>query len=302
MALHHSHDHHHHEKPNFNRAFFIGIFLNLLFVGIEGFYGYLSDSLALIADAGHNLSDVLSLFLAWGAGYISTKKMGNRFSYGLKSTTIMAAFFNAAFLLVVIGGVLWESVQRILHPSPIQGNTVIVVAMIGIVVNGITAWLFASGRKSDINIRGAFLHMLGDALVSLGVVIAGFIYLKTQWLLTDPLVSIGICIFIVLSTLGLLKESIILSLQAVPSEINIEEVRKFLQEKPQVKKIHDLHIWAMSTTETALTCHLVIENLENFYSECGLQKIMHDLEENFNIQHSTIQLDSGNGDSCIVCD
>jgi len=293
---HHSHGHDHghghsHEKQNFSRAFFIGISLNVLFVLIEAFYGYVSHSLALMADAGHNLSDVLGLMLAWGSTYLATQKVAKRFSYGLKGSTIMAATLNAVFLLVAIGGILWESVQRFFHPNPMEGNTVITVAAIGILVNGITAWLFVKGKDGDINIRGAFLHMLGDALVSVGVVVAGLIYLKTNWLWLDPVVSIGISIVIIMGTIGLLKESVSLSLQAVPNGIDIEEVQKFLESKKNVLKVHDLHIWAMSTTEAALTCHLITKDPEQFSADGGILELSHELEERFHIGHSTIQLD-----------
>jgi len=294
----HSHDHDHshghshaHGKPNFNKAFFFGISLNITFVVIEVFYGLISHSLALLADAGHNLSDVLGLILAWGASYLATQKMGKRFSYGLKSSTIMAASLNAVFLLVALGGIIWESIQRFMNPNPIEANTVMAVAAVGILVNGITAWLFVKGKDDDLNIRGAFLHMLGDALISAGVVVAGFVYLKTNWLWLDPTVSIVISILIVMGTIGLLKESLSLALHAVPRGIDIEEVKHFLEGQSHVVKVHDLHVWAMSTTETALTCHLVVNNPEEFSAQGGLLAVTHELDEKFHIEHSTIQLD-----------
>ena len=287
-----NHDHNHsHSKSKHGKAFAIGIFLNLFFVGIEAVYGYVAHSLALLADAGHNLSDVLGLALAWGASYLSTRKVSSRYSYGLKSSSIMAAFLNAIFLLVAIGGILWEAIQRIEHPNPIEAGVVMCVAAIGILVNGFTAWLFMAGQKEDINIRAAFLHMASDALVSVGVVLAGLIYLKTGWLWLDPVVSIGISIVIIFGTYGLLKESVNLSLHAVPQGINFDEVRTFLESQVEVKKVHDLHIWAMSTTDTALTCHLVLEQPELFLKEGKLLRVLHDLDEKFHIEHSTIQLD-----------
>ena len=288
----HHHDHRHgSETPNYGNAFLIGISLNLVYVVIEGFYGLLSHSVALMADAGHNLSDVLGLALAWAAMHLATKKPNARFSYGLKSTSILAALFNAVLLLVAVGGILWESVQRIFHPNPIQGNTVMIVAAVGIVINGVTALLFASGKKADINIRGAFLHMVSDALVSLGVVIAGYIYIKTGWEWIDPVVSIAICFVIVFGTLGLLKESFSLSLHGVPVGINLEEVRAFLETRPEVCKVHDLHVWAMSTTETALSCHLVSLKPDELSTPGALRLITDQLEEKFHISHATVQVD-----------
>ncbi len=293
MAIGHDHSHHEHEsgKPNHSKAFAVGIGLNLSFVVIEGVYGSLANSLALLADAGHNLSDVLGLALAWGASYLALKRPDSKFSYGLKSSSIMAALLNAVFLLVAIGGILWESVQRFIHPDPIQGSTVMIVAAVGVLINGATAFLFISGQKADINIRGAFLHMAGDALISLGVVLAGFIYLKTGWLLIDPILGIGISILIVVGTIGLLKEALSLSLHAVPKGINFDEVRSFLESVREVKAVHDLHVWGMSTTDAALTCHLVMAEPDRFLRQGHLHELLHELEEKFHIEHSTIQLD-----------
>ncbi len=293
MGLNHDHCHDEHEigKPKFNRAFAIGIGLNLTFVAVEALYGSLANSLALLADAGHNLSDVLGLALAWGASYLALKRPDSKFSYGLKSSSIMAALLNAVFLLVAIGGILWESCHRLFHPDPIQGSTVMIVAAIGVLINGITALLFMSGRKSDINIRGAFLHMASDALISLGVVVAGFVYLKTGWQLLDPILGVVISIVIVIGTIGLLKESLSLSLHAVPKSIDLDEVRGFLESKAGVKNVHDLHVWGMSTTDTALTCHLVMEEPDRFLKEGFLQEVIDQLKNRFHIEHSTIQLD-----------
>jgi cobalt-zinc-cadmium efflux system protein len=288
----HSHGHHHHPVPkDFSRAFLIGILLNVSFVGVEAVYGFFSDSLSLLADAGHNLGDVLGLALAWGAAYLSKKRATDRYSYGLKSSSIMAALINASILLVAVGAIILEAVQRLLHPHLMVGMTVIIIAAIGILVNGFTAFLFSSGKHSDLNVRGAFLHMLSDALISAGVVIAGFIYLKTGWPWLDPVVSIVVSIVILMGTFGLLKESVNLSLHAVPEHIDLNEVRDFLLKQTGVCEVHDLHVWAMSTTEVAMTCHLATKDPSLFCANGRLQKISDEIDHKFQIVHSTIQVD-----------
>ena len=286
----HGHYHHHAVPKDFSRAFLVGIILNVSFVGIEAVYGFFSNSLSLLADAGHNLGDVLGLALAWGAAHLSKKQATDRFSYGLKSTSIMAALINAAVLLLAVGAIMMESIQRFMHPNPIHGMTVVTVAAIGICVNGFTALLFSTGHH-DLNVRGAFMHMLSDALISLGVVISAFIYLKTGWVWLDPVVSILVSAIIFWGTFGLLKESINLALHAVPENISLKDVRDFLMKQAGVKDVHDLHVWAMSTTEVAMTCHLSTENTELFYTTDRLQHISDKIEHEFGIVHSTIQVD-----------
>jgi cobalt-zinc-cadmium efflux system protein len=288
----HDHGHHHHAVPtDFSRAFLIGIILNLSFVVIEAVYGYLANSLSLLADAGHNLGDVLGLALAWGAATLSKKQATDRYSYGLKSTSIMAALINATVLFLAVGAIIMEAIQRLMHPNPIVGATVMIVAAIGIGVNGFTAYLFAKGNH-DLNIRGAFLHMIGDALISVGVVIAGFVYLHTGWLWLDPVVSILVSLIIFYGTFGLLKESLNLALHAVPKNIDLSSVRDFLMSQAGVQGVHDLHVWAMSTTEVAMTCHLATQNTELFLTTGRLQQIANEIEKKFGIGHSTIQVDN----------
>jgi len=308
----HSHDHahdedhdhahgghgHHHAPVDFGRAFLIGITLNTAFVFIEGLYGYLANSTALLADAGHNLSDVLGLVTAWIAAVLSKRAPTARYTYGLRNTSILAALANAVLLLIASGAILLEAVQRLIEPEPVKSVTIIVVAAIGILVNGATAWLFASGQKGDINIRGAYLHMVADAAVSAGVVIAGLLIMQTGWLWVDPLTSLVVVGVIVWSTWGLLRESTAMSLDAVPAAIDPFAVRAFLEKRPGVTSIHDLHIWPISTTETALTAHLVTPSGhpgDGFLLEtCKL------LQERFRINHSTIQIEISEHNNCAL--
>jgi cobalt-zinc-cadmium efflux system protein len=239
-------------------AFAIGIGLNTAFVIIEGTFGYISNSMALVADAGHNLSDVLGLLVAWTAVILSKRAPSARYTYGLRGSSILAALFNAVFLLVAVGAISWEAIQRLLHPEPVAGVTVMVVATVGIFVNGITAYLFASGRKADLNIKGAYLHMAADAGVSAGVVIAGLIIMFTGWAWLDATTSLVISAVIVWGTWSLLRDSMAMSLSAVPPGIDPASVRAYLEKCAGVVQVHDLHIWPMSTAEVALTCHMVI--------------------------------------------
>ena len=296
MGIGHSHDHAHapggghaHAPADFGRAFLIGIILNTGFVILEATYGWLSGSMALIADAGHNLSDVLALLLAWGASVAAKKPATSRFTYGYKSSTILAALANAGLLLVAIGAIAFETFNRMAEPAPVQGMTMVIVAGIGIAINASTAVMFMRGRQHDINVRGAFLHMAADALVSLGVVIAGFAILMTGALWIDPVVSLVIVVVIAWGTWGLLKDSVEMSLLAVPKGVSESGVRGYLAGLEGVTEIHDLHIWPMSTTETALTAHLVMPG--GHPGDAFLREVAEQLEHHHRIGHTTLQIE-----------
>ncbi len=294
----HNHEHrdaHHHEPVNFGRAFAIGIVLNVGFVAVEVTYGFLAHSIALLADAGHNLSDVLSLMLAWGAAILSRRLPSQSFTYGLRSSSIIAALVNAVLLLVVTGGIAWETMQRLMNPAPVVAETVIWIAGLGVLINTATALLFMSGRKTDFNIRGAFLHMASDAAVSLGVVLAGTGILLggNSWLWLDPAASLLIVIVILVSTSTFLWESIKLALHAVPESIDPLLVRNYLTDLSGVAEVHDLHIWGMSTTETAMTVHLVMPN--GHPGDVFMANIAEELHDRFHIQHTTLQVELGDG-------
>lgn len=301
----HSHSHGHAHGPlNYNRAFAIGVSLNIGFATIEALYGYFANSLALVADAGHNFSDVLGLLLAWGATYLSQRQPSERRTYGLRSSSILAALFNAVILLVAVGAIIWEALRRFNAPAQVAGETVIWVAVIGIIINTATALLFMSGRKSDLNIRGAFLHMAADALVSAGVVIAGIVMLYTGWNWLDPVVSLVIAGIILIGTWGLLRESIDLALHAVPEGIDPLEVKTYLESLPGVKAVHDLHIWGMSTTETALTAHLVKPGTDD--DDALITRASKELHEHYRIEHVTLQWERDDsscptGGGCKTC-
>ena len=303
MGAGHSHSHGHDHAPaqgSHGRAFAIGILLNSAFVLVEATFGLLSGSMALVADAGHNLSDVLSLLIAWGASVMATRPASARFTYGLKSSTILAALANAALLLVAIGAILFETLHRLFNPAPVEGFTMIVVAGIGIVINTATALMFMRGRKHDINIRGAFLHMAADALVSVGVVVAGVAILLTGARWIDPVTSLIIVAVIAWGTWGLLKDSVKMSLLAVPDTIDEGEVRGYLSGLPGVGAVHDLHIWPMSTTETALTAHLVMP--QGHPGDAFLHDLAHELEHRFHIGHATVQVEtSQHTHPCMDC-
>jgi len=304
----HDHDHgqahgpggHVHAPARFGAAFAVGIGLNTAFVIIEAFYGYLSNSMALVADAGHNLSDVLGLIVAWFAIVLARRPPSRRYTYGLRGSSILAALFNAVFLLVAVGAIGWEAILRLFNPSPVASITVLVVAAIGIVINGFTAWLFASGSKSDINIRGAYLHMAADAAVSLGVVIGALAIMATGWVWIDPVISLVIGAVIVAGTWNLLRDSIAMSLNAVPRWVDADAVRNFLAAQAGVSSLHDLHIWPMSTTEFALTCHLVIP--EGSPGDAYLAEISHSLHERFGIGHATIQIETDAACCKLACE
>lgn|ERR1700674_4500593 len=292
----HDHDHADHlpGPPSNNAAFAIGVVLNLGFVVAEVFYGLAAHSLALISDAGHNLSDVFCLLLAWGATYLTRTAPTKRRTYGWRRSSILAALINAVVLLVVVGGITVEAIRRFAHPETVAGGTVMAVAAAGIVINTISAWLFMAGRKSDLNLRGAFLHMAGDAVVSVGVVIAAFAIRLTGWHWLDPAVSLAIGAVIVWGTWGLLRESINLSMDAVPEGIDPHAVEEYLAGLPGVTAVHDLHIWAMSTTEVALTVHLVMEEAPQ--NDLFLHNVCDELCARFGIGHATTQIECGNCD------
>jgi cobalt-zinc-cadmium efflux system protein len=292
----HRHDGHSHAAAalDYGRVFAIGVALNLGYVVVEAGIGVTSGSLALIADAGHNLGDVLGLFLSWGAAVLSRRRPGGRFTYGYRASSILAALANAVILLVVTGGIAWEGLWRLWHPVPVAGATIAWVAAIGILVNGGTALLFASGRRDDLNLRSAFLHMTADALVTAGVVVAGLAIMLTGLPWLDPAVSLVVSAVIVYGTWDLVRQSVRLALNAVPEGIDVETVRAHLLALPGVIAIHDLHIWGMSTTETALTCHLVIPG--GHPGDAVLSQAARELEARFGIHHTTIQVELADTD------
>ncbi len=287
-----SDDHDHHHAPaNFNRAFAIGIALNLAFVGIETFYGWQINSLALLADAGHNLSDVAGLVLAWGGALAGKLRPDARHTYGWKRGTILAAFANALLLLVVMGALVWEAFGRLMSPTPLdsaQGITMMVVAGVGIVINTATALLFMRGGEHDLNLRGAFLHMAADALVSAGVVIAGALTLWQGWLWLDPVVSLVIAGVIVLGTWSLFRQSLHLLFDGVPDSVDPQAVQAFLATLPGVTRVHDLHIWATGTSHIALTAHLVMP--QGRADDAFLKHATDQLHDRFEITHVTLQV------------
>lgn len=287
----HDHAGHDHTPPSNNAAFAIGVTLNLGFVIAEVVYGLSAHSLALLSDAGHNLSDVFGLLIAWGAIHLGKSLPTKLRTYGLRRASILAALTNAIVLLIAVGAIIWEAIGRFSKPETVAGGTIIWVAAAGVVVNAATAFLFMAGRKDDINIRGAFLHMAADAGVSLGVVIAGFVIQATGWHWLDATVSLVIGCVIIWSTWGLLRESVNLAIDAVPAGIDPHAVEKYLATLPAVTAVHDLHIWGMSTTETALTAHLVMpQPPENGQF---LHELAHELHEQFEIGHVTIQIEHG---------
>jgi cobalt-zinc-cadmium efflux system protein len=283
----HSHSHAH-TPTNFGKAFLFAIGLNSIFIAVEVFYGLVSHSTALLSDATHNFGDVLGLLIAWGAYNLSSKNPTHKFTYGFKSSTILATAINGMFLLVATGAILWEAISRIFNPSPVDGTVVIVVATIGIIINSLSAYLLSKGGK-DINIKGAYLHLVSDALVSVGVVVAGIVITLTNFIYIDPIVSIVISFVIIYSTWGLFKEGVRLALQAVPSGIELQKVREFLLAQENIKEVHDLHIWAIGTTDTALTAHLV---LKDELVKINTNRIVHDLHHQFEIGHSTLQIEN----------
>lgn len=294
-----THEHHtHHDHADFDptqRAFAVGVTLNLIFVVVELAFGFWANSLALLADAGHNFSDVIGLLIAWGALKLAQRKPTARFTYGLRSSTIMAALANAMLLLVAVGGIVWEGVHRLAAPEAVNGSVMIWVALLGVFINIGTALMLQHGSKHDINVRGAFLHMVADAAVSLGVVVAGLLVLWLGWLWLDGAMSILIAVVILWSTWSLFRESVNLSLHAVPRQLDAGAVRVYLAGLPGVSEVHDLHIWAMSTTEIALTVHLLMPS--GYPGDNFLYEVSEGLEKRFHIDHPTLQIEIS---SCAV--
>ena len=272
--MHHHHDHHckthephthshaHHAPKDYGRIFVFGIIANLIFVALEVFYGWFAQSLALLADAGHNLSDVLALLLAWSGFWLAQRKGTLQYTYGWRKASILAALTNSIILLVAMGAMAWEALQRLYQPQAIESITLIWVATCGVVINGFTAWLFMRDSAYDINLRGAFLHMAADTLVSVGVIITGVLYYFYQWSWLDPVMSLIIAMIIIVSTWHLLQQSLNLSLDGVPKHIELKQVEDFLLQQNHVKAVHDLHIWALSSSEVALTAHLIVDTLD----------------------------------------
>lgn len=288
---------HHHAPPDYNRAFAAGVILNVAFVIVEAVFGVLSNSLALLTDAGHNLSDVLGLLLAWGAATLARRRPSARRTYGYSRATIIASLFSGLLLMGAVGAIGWEAVNRLMEPAAPAGKTIMIVAAIGVVINTATALFFVSGKDLDLNIRGAFLHMAADAAVSLGVVASGalILYFGFGWI--DPVISLVIAAVIFLSTWGLLRDSLNLAVDAVPRNIDPEAVRSYLSGLPGVRTIHDLHIWPMSTTDTALTAHIVMDDFpagDEFLDEIAVV-----LQQRYSINHPTIQLERH--DSAVAC-
>jgi len=290
-------DHHHHATPDYNRAFAAGVILNVGFVIVEAVFGVMSDSLALLTDAGHNLGDVLGLLLAWGAAALAKKRPSLRRTYGFSRATIIASVFSGLLLMGAVGAIGWEAVSRLMDPPQPAGMTIMIVAAIGVVINTVTALFFLSGKNHDLNIRGAFLHMAADAIVSLGVVISGalILFYGMNWI--DPVISLIIAAVIFLSTWGLLRDSLNLAVDAVPRNVDPEAVREYLISLHGVRALHDLHIWPMSTTDTALTAHLVMDVFPD--SDQFLVDVAQALETRFSIKHPTIQMERY--DSDVVC-
>jgi len=298
MGADHDHDHQH-APADFGRAFAIGIALNLAFVAVETVYGFVANSMSLLADAGHNLSDVLGLVVAWSGAIMARRAPSPRFTYGLKKAPILAALANSLFLLIAVGAIGAEAIRRLFHPSPTEGETVMIVAGIGIAINGLTALLFARGREQDLNIRGAYLHMAADAAVSAAVVFAGLVILWTGQRWVDPVMSLAVAVVILWSSVGLLKESVWMSLAGVPSGIDVDVVEAELALLDGVETVHDLHVWPLSTTETALTAHLVAPGVAS--TDDLLQAARRMLHDRFRIEHCTLQVERNHLEDTRCC-
>lgn len=293
MSHHHHHGHHHHHPApgDKGRAFAIAIGLNTAFVAIEFIYGFIANSTALMADAGHNLSDVLGLVLAWGAAMLTKSAPTSRFTYGLRGSSILAALGNALLLMVASGAIALEAARRVIHPEMVAGSTVSIVALVGVLVNGFSAWLFVAGSKDDINVRGAYQHMAADAVLSLGVVVSGLVVMYTGWTWLDPAVSLVLVVTIVIGTWSLLRESLQMVLAGVPASVDPTGITAYLAAQSGVSEVHDVHIWAMSTTETALTAHLVMP--DGYPGDAFIDAIVSKLREDFSIHHCTLQVEQG---------
>ncbi len=290
--------HDHNQAHAYDRAFKVGIAVNGLYVLIEAGCGFAFNSVALISDAGHNLSDVLALAMAWGASYLSRTPPTERRTYGMKRATVLASLASAILLCLVLGAVIWESIARLAAPAATSGRTIILVASVGVIINLVTAVMFMSGRHGDLNIKSAFLHMAADAAVSLGVVVAGIVILTTGWFWVDPLIALAVAALILVSGLSLLRESLDLAMDAVPDHVDFIDVRRYLESLPGVRNVHHLHIWGMSTTETALTVHLLME--PGHADDALLQSVSDTLKTKFQIHHPTIQVESGSArEQCV---
>ena len=294
---HHSHSHND-SRPHFGKSFLIGAVINIAFIAVEVFYGLVSNSLALLADAGHNAGDVLSLFIAWGAYSITMKsKPTARFTYGLGGTSILAALINASLIMVAIGAIGWEAISRFKSPHLPGGVMMMVVAGVGVFVNGITAWLFSRGASHDLNMRGVFQHMFADAIISFAVLVSGVLIQLTAWTWVDPVITLVILAVIIAGTWQLLKDSLSLALQAVPTNIDPQSVREFLGTAPGVKEVHDLHIWATSTSDAALSAHLLMPS--GHPGDAFITELSNTLQAKFGISHATIQIELG--DTGVTC-
>ncbi|CAG9268438.1 cation diffusion facilitator family transporter [Paraburkholderia caribensis] len=289
----HGHGHHHHHAPasGHGRAFALAVALNVTIVVVQAIYGVLANSTALLADAGHNLSDVLGLLLAWGATWLATRRPSARYTFGLGGSSILASLLNAGLLLFACGVIVAEAVGRLFHPSPVAGLDVFIVALVGMVVNGFSAWLFMRGQEDDLNIRGAFLHMVADAAVSAAVAVSGLAILFSGWTWLDPVMSIVVVAVIVYGTWGLLRDSIKLALNGVPPGVDVQKIREYLAAQPGVTDVHDLHVWALSTTGNALSAHLVIP--DGHPGDVVIDGIVGTLRAEFDMHHATLQVDMG---------
>ena len=293
---HGGHSHHHHHAPvqGQGRAFALAVTLNILIVVVQAIYGVLAHSTALLADAGHNLSDVLGLLLAWGAIWLTARRPSARYTFGFGSSSILASLANAGLLLFACGVIVAEAINRLLNPAPVAGFDVFVVATIGMIVNGFSAWLFMRGQEKDLNVRGAFMHMAADAAISGAVAVSGLVILGTGWTWLDPVMSIVVVAVIVYGTWGLLRDSIRLALDAVPPGVDLQRIRSFLAQQPGVTDVHDLHVWALSTTGNALTAHVVMP--AGHPGDAAVDGMVIALRERFEMHHATLQVDLGTTD------